>query len=319
MQRCGYIAILGRPNAGKSTLINALVGDKVAVVSRKPQTTRNRILGIALSGEAQLLFLDTPGMHHAQGGSLLNSVMNQVAAQTATEADLILYMVDAGRGLTSEDEGFLRKVLTNTPPTVPLLVLASKIDTIKGSRPRREALLQVTTAVRDLLAALPSERTCLGVQATAAKRPDDVQALRELLASHVPEGPWLYNADDLTDRPQAFLCAELIREQVFRQLGQEIPYGTAVRVHAIEPSPTKPDLVVVRASILASRRSQKAILVGQGGSRIKSLGAAARTSLERHFQSQVFLDLRVDVAEGWTSDQRLIAELAQISELPQLS
>ena len=249
-QQCGYIALLGRPNAGKSTLLNALVGDKLAVVSKKPQTTRNRILGIAQHEDAQLLFLDTPGLHRNKGQSVINTMMNRVALQVAGEADLLVYLVDIIVGFTAEDARFLSRVLTTTKAPVVIEVV------------------------------------WLGGEGLGAD-------------------------DDLTDRPRYFIGAELIREQIFRQLSQEIPYGTAVKVTAVE---FKGDLVVVRATAVVSRASHKPILLGKGGARIKSIGTAARASLENHFDKKVFLELQVAVAEGWTDDQRLIADLANLSE-----
>ena len=322
MKRCGYIALIGRPNAGKSTLLNALVGDKVAVVSRRPQTTRNRILGIRVEGEAQLLFLDTPGLHRAERQHLINAMMNRIATQAAAEADVVLYLVDAAHGLTADDCRALDQIAKQAPSR-PLLLIASKVDAL-GREQRQQALARLDLALEEHhqhrldrgLAPLPVQRS--GPKPLSAKRPEDVAALRATMAGLVPEGPWMFDEDDLTDMPRSFICSELIREQVFRQLGQEIPYGTAVRVTAVEfkAQPTGADAprVLVRAAIVASRRSHKPILVGAGGSRIKNLGQMARESLERHFGERVYLELRVEVAEGWIDDQRLIAELAMLND-----
>ena len=313
-QKCGYVALLGRPNAGKSTLLNAVVGDKLAVVSRKPQTTRNRILGVALHEEAQILFLDTPGLHKDKGRNLINTVMNRVALQVAAEADLLVYLVDATVGFTEEDGKFLGRVLTASK--APLLILASKADAI--DKFKRAASLAALSLSLEKFAEQPEgaelEKRLLQRDPVplSGKRPEDVAELKEFMAEHLPEGPWLFEEDDLTDRPRAFLCAELIREQLFRQLGQEIPYGTAVKVQKIE---FKDNLVVIYATAVVSRESHKGIVVGKGGSRIKEIGAAARQSLEQHFGKKVYLDLGVSVAEGWLDDQRLIAELAHMSEV----
>lgn len=312
-QRCGYVALLGRPNAGKSTLLNALVGDKLAVVSRKPQTTRNRILGIAQHEEAQILFLDTPGLHKDRGRNLINTVMNRVALQVASEADLIVYLVDIMAGFSPEDEKFLGRILNSSK--APVLILAAKADAIQkaerasglaGISLRMEAFFSSEEMAPHVSRLLQPDPVPL-----SGKRPEDVAELREFMADQLPEGPWLFASDDLTDMPRNFICAELIREQIFRQIGQEIPYGTAVKVLRVE---MKPEIVVVEAKVLLSQKSHKPIILGKGGSRIKAIGSAARESLQQHFDQKVYLDLNVGVAEGWIDDQRLIAELANISE-----
>jgi GTP-binding protein Era len=315
-KRCGYVALLGRPNAGKSTLLNALVGDKVAVVSRKPQTTRNRILGIALEGDAQVLFLDTPGIHKASGRNLINTTMNKVAMATAADADLILYLVDVAEGWREEDSKFLARILATS--NAPFAVIASKIDALKR-HDIKDSLEVIGDRIDALLASDEklNERYLESAPNTiSAKRPEDVAKLRKFMASHLPEGTWLFPEDDLTDMPQSFVCSELIREQLFRQLGQELPYGCAVKVESLQD---KGDLVVLHAKILVTRKSHKGMVVGKAGSRIRELGAASRESLERHLGKKVFLDLSVSVAEGWIDDARLIAELAHIQELPDVA
>jgi GTP-binding protein Era len=314
---CGYIALLGRPNAGKSTLLNALVGDKLAAISRKPQTTRNRILGVALHEEAQLLFLDTPGLHHDRGRDLINAMMNRVALHAAAEADLLVYLVDTAIGFGEVDAKFLARMLGASK--APLLVLASKADA--PLKHERAASLAALSLSLERFFAEPEHAAWAPryLQAEplplSSKRPEDIAAIKEYMASLLPASPWLFPDDDLTDRPRLFICAELIREQIFRQLGQEIPYGTAVKVEGIE---FKPGMVVVRATAVVSRKSHKPILLGKGGARIKAIGTSARVSLEKHFDQKVFLDLKVAIAEGWTDDSRLIAELAHMTapELP---
>lgn len=309
-KRCGYIALLGRPNAGKSTLLNALVGDKIAVVSRKPQTTRNRILGISLLGDTQVLFLDTPGIHRSRR-NLINTTMNRLAMSTATEADVLVYLVDAAAGMTDEDKVYLGRLLENTQ--APIVVLLTKVDALKKFEVEA-AQTQVALALEAIVAGHPGSEERIVEEspfATSAKRPESVASLKTFLASFMPEGPWMYPADDLTDMPRSFIAAELVREQLFRQLGQEVPYGSAVKVDSIE---FKPDIVVVKATIVLTRASHKPIVLGKGGSQIKEIGTAARCSLETHFDKRVFLDLSVTVSEGWIDDQRLIAELASLSD-----
>jgi len=317
-KHCGYIALLGRPNAGKSTLLNALVGDKLAVVSRKPQTTRNRILGVALEGETQLVFLDTPGLHTSKGKALINATMNHVATTAASDADVLVYLVDAELGFTDGDGAFLSRVLSGS--TAPFVVMLSKVDAMKKNivERQRDVLEQRLTALFETEAATASQPTWaerripLDPPVLSAKRPEMVDGFKGFLAAQLPEGEWMFEEDDITDLPQSFLVAELIREQTFRQLGQEIPYGCAVKTSKIEE---KPELTAVSATIIVSRKSHKGMVVGKGGARIKEIGTAARVSLERHFGRKVFLDLQVAVEEGWINDQRLIAELAHLADI----
>lgn len=304
MKKCGYIALVGRPNAGKSTLLNALIGAKLAAVCRKPQTTRNRILGVITEGDTQLVFLDTPGIHRAKG-TFLNSAMNRIAYQTAAEADLIVYLVDIMRGWEEDDEKFLQGVLASSQ--APLLVVASKIDAMEK--------LRVSATLPFIDMALEKHKDRLvdeQCETVSAKRPEDVALLRQRLAELLPEGDWLFAEDDLTDLPDSFVCSELVREQVFRQLGKEIPYGAAVKIASIE---AKADLTVIYATILVERESHKGIVLGKRGARIREIGSFARASLEKHLGRKVFLDLVVKVASGWTDDQRLVAELAHLQDL----
>lgn len=303
MKKCGYIALVGRPNAGKSTLLNALVGSKLAAVSRKPQTTRNRILGVISEGDTQLVFLDTPGIHKSRG-TLLNSTMNRVAYQTAAEADLIVYLVDIERGWEQEDDKFLQAVLAASSARV--LVVASQIDKMDKLRVRATIpfIDMALEKYRDRLA----DEQC---ETVSAKWSEDVAMLRERLADLLPEGDWLFAEDDLTDLSESFICSELIREQMFRQLGKEVPYGIAVKIASMD---RKPELTVINAVIVVERPSQKAIVLGKAGARIKQIGTQARLSLEKQLGQKVFLDLVVNVASGWTDDQRLIAELAHLQD-----
>ena len=306
-ERCGYVAILGRPNAGKSTLFNALTGHKLASVSAKPQTTRGRILGVCTEGQAQLLFLDTPGMHNPAGKPKLNSVMNKVAWGVAADADLIAYLIPADSGWLQEDADYLQNLLRHS--TAPILVLATKIDSAKhlviqhGISNIREGWRAMLTLHPDIdvkgrmLADVP-----YGV---SAKRPESVRKLRDDLFAEMPEGPWLFPKDGLTDLPQQAVCGELIREQLFRQLDQEIPYGCAVKIETMHESPK---CTSISSSIIVSRANHKAMVIGKGGMRIKSIGTKARLVLERHLGGPVFLELNVKVENDWINDARLIAD-----------
>jgi GTP-binding protein Era len=311
--KCGYVAILGRPNAGKSTLLNALVGEKLAVVSRKPQTTRNRILGVSIEGKAQILFLDTPGIHKKHGAkSLINQSMNQLALQVARDADLIIYLVDAAEGVVSEDKEHIAQILATT--RVPIAFLVSKTDKIRYDDVR-SAVQQLIVAVDDALIKTgesPDRLIDLDTATISAKRPDEVKALKKQVAQGLPESAWMFDEDDLTDMPGSFLVAEIIREQVFRQCGQEIPYSCAVRIDQIDEDVS---LVRVHAAVVVSHDRHKPMILGKGGQKIREIGTEARLSLERYFDKKVFLDLRVKTLAGWTDDKRMIAELAHIQDL----
>jgi GTP-binding protein Era len=263
-----------------------------------------------------MLFLDTPGIHKGQK-HLINSAMNRVAYGAASEGEVMLYLVDVERGFQEEDQVFLARTLSLS--SAPCLVVLSRIDAVKQ--------LEVARQVRAMELALadfvqkPGNTTykdrfvSLSPWLLSAKRPESVKALKDELVKFLPESPWLFPEDDLTDMPRSFLCGELIREQVFRQIGQEIPYSCAVRVEGLE---FKPHIVVVHASVVLSRSAHKPIILGKGGGRIKAIGEAARASLEAHFDQKVFLDLSVRVSEGWHDDQKQMAELANLRDLDQL-
>ena len=316
--RCGFVALLGRPNAGKSTLLNALVGDKVAVVSRKPQTTRNRILGLAVEGETQIAFLDTPGIHHAKGKTLINTTMNRIALQTGADADLIVYLVDLDAGWTDADMHFLDKILNAS--TADFLVVGSKADLVQHFFTDSQ-LARIENSLEDYFktetgAAHKARLAHPQAKLVSAKRPEDVVEFRHYLADFMPESPWHYDGEDLTDMPQSFVCSELIREQIFRQFGEEIPYNAAVRVSGFQE---KPDIVVIKAEIVVGRKSHKGMIIGERGKAIKEIGVESRKSLERHLGKKVFLELNVEVSEDWVSDQKLIAELAHLTDLPSMA
>lgn len=315
--KCGYVAILGRPNAGKSTLLNALAGEKLAVVSRKPQTTRNRILGIALSGESQILFLDTPGIHTKHGDkSLINSTMNKVAMTVARDADLIIYLIDGEFGFDDEDRDHIIQILAATD--VPIAFLVTKTDKVKYENipPVIKALEFEMNNIFETSDVSEDRILPLLNKTISSKRPDEVQALKKFIAGHLPESPWLFANDDLTDMPGSFLCSEMIREQIFRQCGQEVPYSCAVRMEQIDTSgPT----VRIFASIVVNHERHKPMLLGKGGIKIKSIGTEARMSLEKYFEKKVFLDLRVKTVSGWVDDEKLIAELAHLHDLAGLN
>ena len=281
--RCGVVALVGTPNAGKSTLTNTLVGQKLAIVSPKVQTTRTRLLGIALAGSAQLLLVDTPGLFAPRRA--IDRAMVADAREAARDADVRLLLVDAARPVLPEA----------LPGTAPSWLVVNKVDLVA-----KDQLLP-------LVARLSADMACQEVFLVSALTGDGVADLRDALAGAVPEGPWLYPEDQLTDAPARLLATELTREQLFLQLGQELPYATAVLP---ETFATRPDgAIEIRQQILVERDSQKAIVVGKGGARIRAIGTAARAAIGAALGARVHLFLHVKVAPGWPDDPRILRAL----------
>lgn len=282
--RCGYIALVGAPNAGKSTLLNRLVGTKLSIVTPKIQTTRSRVLGIALRGTSQLIFVDTPGIFAPR--RRLDRAMIAAAWAGVEDADLVVVLVDAARGLDDSSRSILDRL---TEARRAFLVALNKIDLVK-----REVLLPLTESLRT---AYRVERIFM-ISSTLGDGTDD---LLEHLAGALPEGPWLFPEDQLTDLPQRMLAAEATREQVFLQLHQELPYATTVETESWEERPD--GSVKITQTIHVQRASQKAIVLGKGGGQIKRVGQAARTEIERLFGRRVHLFLFVRVSEDWAEDR----------------
>ncbi len=293
--RCGVVALIGAPNAGKSTLVNALVGQKVAIVSPKVQTTRVRLTGVAIEtgapgGAAQLLLVDTPGVF--QPKSRLDRAMVQNAWDGAADADVLLALVDARAGLRDEVRALLRAIAARPEPC--WLVL-NKVDSAEKGR-----LLEVAAAAH---AIAPLAETFM----VSALTGDGVPDLKRALANAVPEGPWLFPEDQLSDAPARMMAAELVREQLFLQLGQELPYSAAVMVEKFEERPD--GSAAVHAQILVERDSQKAIVVGARGARIKAIGEAARAGTTELLGRKVHLFLHVKVKPGWADDRHTWRDL----------
>ena len=286
--KSGFVALIGRPNVGKSTLLNALLGQKVAIVTPKPQTTRQRILGIKTLPEAQIIFIDTPGLHLPR--NLINRRMVQVAERASEEADLLLWVVDAVDGITGGDRKIAERLQAERRP---LCVVVNKID-------RR-----TSTELLPLLASLDELLPGRDVVPVSAERGTNLDALLTLIVRLLPQGPRLYDADALTDQTERMLAQEAVREQVLLQTRQEIPYAVAVTVDKFEE---KNDLAVISATIHVEKDSQKGILIGQRGARIKEIGRAARLELERVLGRRVFLELFVRVQEEWTTREALLKE-----------
>jgi GTP-binding protein Era len=281
---CGFVALVGAPNAGKSTLLNTMIGSKVSIVSHRVQTTRTRVLGIATEGDAQVIFVDTPGIFAPK--KRLERAMVAAAWQGATDADLVVLLVDAARKSVDADT---RSIITTLRDSGRQAILAlNKIDLIK-----RDKLLA-------LAADLNAEGIFSDVFMISAETGDGVADLRKLIASRMPEGPWHFPGDQLSDIPMRLLAAELVREKLFLQLYQELPYSATVEPEGWEEFDD--GSVKISMVIFIERDSQKAIVLGKGGQRIKQIGATTRIELEEMLERRVHLFLHVKVREEWTND-----------------
>ncbi len=290
--KSGFVALVGRPNAGKSTLLNRLVGQKLAIVSDKPQTTRNRIIGVRNYDDAQVVFVDTPGVHRPL--HRLNVRMLDAALDTLREVDVVTVVVDATEPPGGGDR-FLMDVVRRV--RAPRVLALNKVD-----RLQKEALLP-------LIERYDRDVGFADIVPVSALNGDNVDRLEDVLRSHLPEGEALYAEDFLTDQPERFFLAEIVREQVLQHARAELPFASAVIVDRFEEPETPGGLLRLYCTILVERESQKPIIVGKGGAMIKAIGTAARQELERFFDARVFLDLRVKVRADWREDERALDEL----------
>ncbi|MEO7276879.1 MAG: GTPase Era [Sphingomicrobium sp.] len=288
--RAGFVAVIGAPNAGKSTLVNALVGQKVAIVSPKAQTTRARLMGIALSGEAQVLLVDTPGIFKPK--RRLDRAMVAAALTGAEDADLILFVIDAAAGVKSDVERIVAALSTRQHP---LFIALNKVDLVK-----KPELLALAVRLTDLLS--PDQLFMI-----SASTGDGVADVMTALTAAMPEGPWLYPEDEVSDATDRMIAAELTREQIVNQLYQELPYATAVETETWQDRAD--GSTEIRQQILVARDTQKAIVIGKGGARLKAIGAAARAEIARHLGRPVHLYLHVKVNAGWDEDRGLYRDI----------
>jgi GTP-binding protein Era len=288
--RAGFAAVIGAPNAGKSTLVNALVGQKVAIVSPKAQTTRTRLMGIAIQGKAQILLVDTPGIFKPR--RRLDRAMVAAAWTGAQDADLTLLAIDAAAGITNEIDRMIASVEKRQQP---LFLALNKIDLV-----RKSDLLALSA---ELTARLDPERVFM----ISATQGDGVADVKQALADAMPPGPWLYPDDEVSDATDRMIAAELTREQIVNQLHQELPYATAIETETWEDR--SDGSTVIRQQILVERDSQKAIVIGKGGRRLKAIGAAAREEIARHLGRPVHLFLHVKVNPKWGEDRGLYREI----------
>jgi len=287
--RAGTIALVGRPNVGKSTLLNRLIGQKLSITSPRPQTTRHRIVGIVSQPTAQFVFIDTPGLQSRHAGRL-NRALNQAASDVVLSADVIVVVLEALR-FGAED----RAVLARVPPDRTVILAINKVDEI-ADKARLLPFIDELSRVHPFAAIVP----------VSARTGRQVPDLLGAIGPHLPAGASLYAEDDLTDRSERFLAAEFLREKLFRLLGDELPYATAVEVEQFEAAGT---LRRIGASIIVDRPAQKAIIIGKGGEKLKTIATQAREDMERLFDSRVYLEVWVRVRRGWMDDPRMLRSL----------
>jgi GTP-binding protein Era len=277
--RCGHVAIVGRPSVGKSTLLNALVGQKISITSRKPQTTRYRITGIATDGGAQIVFVDTPGFQ-TKHRSRLNERLNRAVRESLADVDAVVLVLDAAR-ITPADLA----VIALLPATVPVIAAVNKVDELRDKAAFMPRLTEIAT-LHAFAAIVP----------VSAEKGTQLAALRAEIVKLLPSSEWLYPPDDLTDRDERFLAAEFVREKIFRLLGDEVPYATTVGIDKFEMDG---DLRRIHATVYVDKPGQRAILLGEGGSQMKAIATQARGEMEKLFGGPVFLEVWVRVKSGW--------------------
>lgn len=288
--RAGHVAVIGRPNVGKSTLVNALVGAKISITSNRPQTTRHRLLGIATFDAGQLVLVDTPGLHREQKRAM-NRMMNRAARGALEGVDAAMLVVQAGRW--DDEDGLAYDTLKAAG--IPVVLVVNQVDRLKDK-----------TALLPYLAKVSAGRDFASVHPVSALRKLGLDALVRDTLALVPEQDALYGEDEITDKSQRFLAGEMVREQLMRQLGDELPYATTVEIERFEVDGA---LLRIGAVIWVERSGQKAIVIGKGGERLREIGAKARQQMEKLFDAKVFLETWVRVREGWSDDEAALKSL----------
>ena len=294
--RSGFVSVVGRPNTGKSTLMNALVGAKVAITSNRPQTTRHTIRGIVHRDGFQIVLVDTPGLHRPR--TLLGKRLNDLVRATYNEVDVIGLCIPADEGIGPGDRWILQQIRAVAPKT-PLVVVVTKIDKVPKAK-----VAEQLAAVGEL--AGDSAADIVPVSAVTGEQMD---VLIDVLASKLPPGPAFYPDGELTDEPEEVLMAELIREAALEGVRDELPHSLAVVIDEVNPRPDRDDLVDVHAILYVERDSQKGIVIGKGGARLREVGTAARTQIEKLLGAKIYLDLRVKVAKNWQRDPKQLGRL----------
>ncbi|MTI64579.1 GTPase Era [Methylophaga sp.] len=295
--RSGYVAIIGRPNVGKSTLINRVLGQKLCITSRRPQTTRHRILGIKTTEQGQFIYVDTPGLH-SDNKKAMNRYMNRAAASSIEDVDVILFVVE-GLKWTDEDKKVLKRLQQDA--RAPVILVLNKADKLSD----KGALLpqmQELSAQYDFAAVVP----------ISARKGMNTDVLEQEIAKLMPEGEMIYDEDQLTDRSSRFLAAEIVREKLFRYLGKELPYSLTVEVELFEEAD---NMFRISAVVYVERSGQKSIVIGKNGEQLKLIGREARLEMEQLFGCKVYLQLWVKVREGWSDNERMLKNLGYKDDL----
>ncbi|HQT25753.1 MAG TPA: GTPase Era [Burkholderiales bacterium] len=287
--KAGYVAIVGRPNVGKSTLLNRLVGQKISITSHRPQTTRHRISGILTTNDAQFVFVDTPGFQ-TKHASALNRAMNRSVKRSLETVDAVLFVIEASH-FDRRDE----IVLGLLPEDRPVLLVINKIDRVED----KSLLLPFIEKVSKLF-------SFSAIVPVSAEKGMQVEELAKAVEPFLPEGEAIFGEDEITERSERFLASELVREKLFRLLGEEIPYSTAVEIESFE---TEGEMRRIRALILVDKPNQKAIVIGKNGEKLKTIASRARVDMEKLFGGKVFLEVWVKVKSGWGDDERVIKSL----------
>ncbi len=296
--KSGYVAIIGRPNVGKSTLINYVLGQKLCITSRRPQTTRHRVLGIKTTEQSQLIYVDTPGLH-PDNKRAMNRYMNRAAAGSIEGVDVVLFLVE---GLTWTDEDALVLERLRTHATAPVILVLNKVDKLTD----KDALLPQIEKLSEAF-------DFAGIVPISARRGQNVDTLEKTILKFISEGELIYPEEQFTDRSSRFLASELVREKLFRHLGQELPYSLTVEIEEFDEK--DPKMLRVGAVIYVERAGQKGIVIGKKGELLKSIGKEARIDMQSLFDTKVFLRLWVKVRDGWSDNERMLQNLGYKDEL----
>ena len=294
--RCGYVGLIGRPNVGKSTLLNHLIGQKISITSHKPQTTRHRILGIKTTAEAQYVYVDTPGIHHG-GKHAMSRYLNRAAASTLNDVDVVVFLIEALR-FTDEDAAVLDKLKTLD---VPVILAINKVDRVT----EKEKLLP-------FLAEVSQKMAFSDILPISALKDINLKEIEQVIAKHLPESEAFFDEDQVTDRSVRFLAAEIIREKLTRTLHQELPYNLTVEIEQFKPGEEQ---TLIHAVIWVERDNQKGIVIGKNGERLKEIGKQARLDIAKLIEQRVHLELWVKVKEGWSDDERALHSLGYSDDL----
>lgn len=290
IEKCGFVAIIGRPNVGKSTLMNRMLGQKISITSKKPQTTRHKILGIKSTENYQIIYVDTPGMHLG-GKSAMNRYMNKAASTALSDVDLILFVVDIKKW-TEEDENVLKKLRHDR---VPVILVINKVDLVK----QKEKILPVISKLGDKM-------KFSDIIPVSAYKNDNLNILEELVVNCIPEGNPLFPVEQVTDKSERFMASEIVREKLMRRLQQELPYSLTAE---IERFSLEKNILYIDSIIWVERESQKKIVIGKSGSVLKDVGKAARKDMQYAFGHKVHLQLWVKVKEGWSDSENLLKRM----------